>query len=109
MLLSGGSSLTLLDVPVAGQDTHPLGYYLTNIYARDLKPDEVREWMKEREFDYAVLLDDGYADRAGIRGYPTTWFIDRQGRIGFSKLGWSEALTEEFGWRVEALRGPEGG
>jgi len=75
----------------------------------DDDPDEVREWMNEREFDFAVLLDDGYNDRAGIRGYPTTWFIDRHGRIAFSKLGWSEALTEEFGWRVEALRGPGGG
>ncbi len=75
----------------------------------DDDPDEVREWMTEHEYDFAVLLDDGYNDNAGIRGYPTTWFIDRQGRIAFSKLGWSEALTEEFSWRVEALRGPEGG
>ena len=75
----------------------------------DDDPDEVREWMKEHEYDFAVLLDDGYNDDAGVRGYPTTWFIDRNGRIEFTKLGWSEALTEEFRWRVEALRGSEGG
>jgi tetratricopeptide (TPR) repeat protein len=75
----------------------------------DEDPDEVREWMAEHQYDFAVLLDDGYNDNAGIRGYPTTWFVDRQGRIRFSKLGWSEALVEEFGWRVEALRGSEGG
>jgi thiol-disulfide isomerase/thioredoxin len=75
----------------------------------DGDPDEVREWMKEREFDFVVLLDDGYNDRAGVRGYPTTWFIDRQGWISFSKLGWSEALAEEFSWRVEALHGSEDG
>jgi thiol-disulfide isomerase/thioredoxin len=75
----------------------------------DEDPDEVREWMAERDFDFVVLLDDGYNDDAGVHAYPTTWFIDRQGRIGFSKVGWSEALAEEFSWRVEALRGSEGG
>jgi thiol-disulfide isomerase/thioredoxin/Flp pilus assembly protein TadD len=75
----------------------------------DDDPDDVREWMKKHEYDFAVLLDDGYNDDAGVHAYPTTWFIDRQGRIGFRKVGWSEALTEEFSWRVEALRGSEGG
>jgi thiol-disulfide isomerase/thioredoxin/Flp pilus assembly protein TadD len=71
--------------------------------------DMVRDWMKEHEYDFAVLLDHGYNDKAGVRVYPTTWFIDRQGRIGFRKVGWSEALAEEFSWRVEVLQGSEGG
>lgn len=75
----------------------------------DDDPDEVREWMKEHEYDFVVLLDDGYNAGAGVFAYPTSWFVDRQGQIGFRKVGWSEALTEEFSWRVEALQGPEGG
>ncbi|MGD2152085.1 MAG: redoxin domain-containing protein [Gemmatimonadales bacterium] len=75
----------------------------------DDDPADVREWMTEHEYDFAVLLDEGYNDNAGVQAYPTTWFIDRQGRIAFQKRGWSEALTEEFGWRVEALRGSGGG
>lgn len=67
--------------------------------------DDLRAWMKKREYDFAVLLDDGYGGRVGIHGWPTTWFIDRAGRIAFRKIGSSESLAEEFGWRVEDIRG----
>jgi hypothetical protein len=43
-------------------------------------------------------------DSQGVDAFPTTWFLDRSGRIVFAKRGWSESLAEEFGWRVEALR-----
>ena len=56
---------------------------------------------------FAVLLDDGYLDEVDLHRFPTTWFIDRQGRIAFIKEAWSESLVEEFGWRVEALRGSD--
>ncbi|MEJ2187164.1 MAG: redoxin family protein [Gemmatimonadota bacterium] len=70
----------------------------------DPDPDAVRTWMKNRKFDFPVLLDDGYVSKAGVHGFPTTWFVDRTGHIAFVKQGWSGSLTEEFGWRVEALR-----
>jgi thiol-disulfide isomerase/thioredoxin/Tfp pilus assembly protein PilF len=67
-------------------------------------PDELREWMAKREFDFVVLLDDGYVDSQRVDAFPTTWFLDGSGRIVFAKRGWSESLAEEFSWRVEALR-----
>ena len=51
-----------------------------------------------------VLVDDGYVGKGGIHGFPTTWFVDRGGHIVFTKLGSTEKLAEEFGWRVEALK-----
>ncbi|HKJ91749.1 MAG TPA: TlpA disulfide reductase family protein, partial [Longimicrobiales bacterium] len=70
----------------------------------DPDPDAVRTWMKNRKFAFPVLLDDGYVGEAGVHVFPTTWFVDRQGRVAFVKEGWSAALEEEFAWRVEALR-----
>ncbi len=70
----------------------------------DTNPDQVREWMAEKEYDFPILLDEGYVSEADVTAFPTTWFVDPEGRIVFSKRGWSEALVEEFGWRVEALR-----
>ncbi|MGA2384586.1 MAG: redoxin domain-containing protein [Gemmatimonadales bacterium] len=64
----------------------------------------LREWMQRHQYDLPVLVDAGYAGRAGVQAYPTTWFVDRAGRIAFSKAGWSEELAEEFGWRVEILK-----
>ena len=65
---------------------------------------DLREWMQRHRYDMPVLLDGGYASRANMHLYPTTWFVDRAGRIAFVKAGWSEELAEEFGWRVEILK-----
>jgi tetratricopeptide (TPR) repeat protein len=71
----------------------------------DENPDAVPPWMKEKGYTFQVLLDDGYvASKARITSFPTTWFLDRDGRRAFEKVGWSEKLLEEFSWRIEALR-----
>jgi thiol-disulfide isomerase/thioredoxin/predicted Zn-dependent protease len=65
---------------------------------------DLREWVRRQGYDLPILLDGGYRTRAGVNVYPTTWFVDRAGRIAFIKAGWSEELAEEFGWRVELLK-----
>ncbi len=67
---------------------------------------EVREWMQRHRYDMPVLVDSGYASRNSMHTYPTTWFVDRDGRIAFVKVGWSEELVEEFLWRVRMLTAP---
>lgn len=73
----------------------------------DRNPDSVPPWMEEKGYTFPVLLDDGYVNKAGIQGFPTTWFLNREGQIAFLKRGWTKELEEEFGWRIEALRGVE--
>ncbi len=80
--------------------------FLTINNDQDLR--ELREWMERRRYNLPVLVDSGYARRANVDLYPTTWFLDRAGRIAFVKAGWSEELAEEFGWRVEILRAERG-
>ncbi|PYQ13474.1 MAG: hypothetical protein DMH00_04215 [Acidobacteria bacterium] len=70
----------------------------------DPDPAKVKEWMKTRKFDFPVLLDDGYVSKEGVSGFPTTWFVDPQGRKAFIMDGWTKELVEEYGWRIEALR-----
>ena len=70
----------------------------------DPNTDEVRTWMQEQGYTFPVLLDDGYLNRVGAFSFPTTWFLDRQTRKAFEKIGWSEQLIEEFSWRLDALR-----
>jgi len=64
----------------------------------------LKEWLQRHNYDVPVLVDAGYGGRAGVQAYPTTWFVDRAGRIAFVKVGWSEELAEEFGWRVDILK-----
>jgi thiol-disulfide isomerase/thioredoxin/Tfp pilus assembly protein PilF len=64
----------------------------------------VRKWMAEQKYDFAVLLDDGFVRRNKIEAFPTTWFLDRKGRVAYEKQGWTQKLLEEFSWRVEELK-----
>lgn len=71
----------------------------------DRNPDDVPQWMQKHNYNFTVLIDDGYVgDIAGVRAFPTTWFLDERGRIVFSKRGYTKELLEEFSWRIEALR-----
>jgi tetratricopeptide (TPR) repeat protein/peroxiredoxin len=72
----------------------------------DPDPETVRQFMARRQFDFPVLLDDGYVTRAKVQAFPTTWFIDRDGRVAFEHVGASDVVFEEFVWRVELLRSP---
>jgi thiol-disulfide isomerase/thioredoxin len=80
------------------------GVVFLTINAFDLDLDKVRTWMADNEYDYPVLVDDGFATPHGVRWYPTTWFADRDGRIVFEHRGASAAVFEEFVWRVEMLQ-----
>jgi thiol-disulfide isomerase/thioredoxin len=70
----------------------------------DPDPAVLRQWLDKNKYNFTTMLDSGYVDKAGVRSFPTTWFIDQQGRIAFTKVGWSEKLVEEFSWRIEDLR-----
>lgn len=67
--------------------------------------EKVQHFMREKNYSFEVMLDDGYAERAGVEAYPTTWFIDREGGRAFIKRGFTHDLLEEFSWRIEELRG----
>ena len=73
----------------------------------DRIPESVPPWMEKKGYTFPVLLDDGYVNKAGVQAFPTTYFLNREGQIAFLKRGWTKELEEEFGWRIEALRGFE--
>jgi tetratricopeptide (TPR) repeat protein len=70
----------------------------------DANPDDVPPWMAQKKFTFPVLIDDQYVRKVGVTSFPTTWFLDQDGRKMFEKVGWSQELLEEFTWRIEALR-----
>jgi tetratricopeptide (TPR) repeat protein len=72
----------------------------------DRNTDSLRLWMGKKNYTFTTLLDDGYLSRVNNHGFPTTWFLDQNGRVVFTKTGWSEKLVEEFGWRIEMLKQP---
>ena len=82
---------------------------ISNDISMSIARDVLDTFMVENEYDFTVLVDDGYVQMAGVNAFPTTWFVDGDGYIQFVKLGGGSDshLEEEFAWRVEALRGAE--
>lgn len=76
--------------------------------SNDRTNDIIEEYLAKNDFDFTVLVDDNYVERAGVSAWPTTWFVDREGYIQFVKIGTALKLDEEFSWRVEALRETSG-
>jgi thiol-disulfide isomerase/thioredoxin len=82
---------------------HPDVAFIT--VANDLDLDITRDFMEEKGYDFPVIFDEGLVRMANIWAFPTTLFVDREGRIVFSYLGASLHLVDEYTWRVEALLG----
>jgi len=72
----------------------------------DANTDVLRSWLQKKGYTFTTLLDDGYLARSNLHTYPTTWFLDPNGRVVFTKVGASEKLVEEFGWRIDMIRKP---
>jgi hypothetical protein len=51
-----------------------------------------------------ILVDDGYAEDAGVSSFPTTWFLDRAGRLQYRINGNTGDLVEEDSWLIEELK-----
>ncbi|WP_419941451.1 redoxin domain-containing protein [Candidatus Palauibacter sp.] len=72
--------------------------------SNDRANDIIDEYLAKNDFDFTVLVDEGYVERAGVNAWPTTWFVDREGYVQFVEIGTALKLDEEFSWRVEAIR-----
>ena len=83
---------------------------ISNDISMSFARDVLDTFMVDNEYDFTVLVDDGYVQKAGVNAFPTTWFIDGDGYIQFVQTGGGSDshLEEEFAWRVEALRGADG-
>ena len=73
------------------------------INVKDPTRDHVRTWMEQRNYDFPVLWGERYHLESGVSAYPTTWVVDREGRIVFEVVGGTGHFSQEFGWRVESL------
>lgn len=64
----------------------------------------VQSILTAKHYTVPVLRGYEYSQLAGIRGTPTTWFVDNNGKLAFENVGGSPHLVQEFGWRLDAMR-----
>jgi thiol-disulfide isomerase/thioredoxin len=67
---------------------------------------ELQAFMSERRFTFMAALSDPENPGLAVPGWPTTWFLDREGYIQFETMGATANLAEEYRWRLEALLAP---
>ena len=65
---------------------------------------KLKQFMTGKKLNFPVLRGENYIEDVGIKAFPTTWFIDRQGKIAFVQIGGNDKLLEEFSWRIEEMK-----
>ncbi len=68
------------------------------------EPAKLKQFTASKKLEFPVLRGENYLEANNINAFPTTWFIDRQGKIIYTQIGGSDKLLEEFGWRIEELK-----
>jgi tetratricopeptide (TPR) repeat protein/peroxiredoxin len=64
----------------------------------------IQKFMTEKKYDFPVLLSGEYFSKNPVNVFPTTWFVDKGGKIVYTQIGYTKFLAEEFDWRIEELR-----
>jgi thiol-disulfide isomerase/thioredoxin len=54
---------------------------------------KIAPYAKERKLLFPVLLDEGVKEKYKVESFPTTIFIDREGRVRFRNAGFTEDET----------------
>lgn len=62
----------------------------------------INKFMIDKKYDFPVVMSEEYTK--DVNAIPTTWFVDRNGQIIYTKVGYTKNLVEEFDWRIEELR-----
>jgi len=81
----------------------PKGLVIVGISLDARGPSIVKPFMEKFGINYTVVMDDGEVSEAfgGIEGIPTTFVIDRKGRIASKKIGYE--TREKFEKRILPL------
>ena len=65
-----------------------------------------REFLRENDYRFTVLFDEGSATDFHVTGIPAHFIIGPEGRIQYATSGFpgAEKYNEEMRWRIDALR-----
>jgi thiol-disulfide isomerase/thioredoxin len=77
--------------------------YGMNVWERGDKS-KVKPFITERKFHFPILLgSNDIAEAYGVRGIPTLFVIDQQGRIAYRHVGYDPTMAEILAWQTNEL------
>ncbi len=63
----------------------------------DTKPETVKKFVKEYKFPFPILIDDGkISEKYRVQGLPTSFLINREGKIVKVRLGKYKEIEEDL-------------
>lgn len=69
------------------------------------EPDKAKIFVRSRDYDMHLVFGSNELTQAyGVTGIPTLFVIDREGRIRFQEIGYSDDLLEKLNLWVEELK-----
>lgn len=65
---------------------------------------KLRAFAEEQAISYPILVgDESIGQDYGVQGIPTTFLFDKQNRIAFKHVGFSQGMEEQFENEIEQL------
>jgi thiol-disulfide isomerase/thioredoxin len=82
---------------IALQAKYPEALQIVGLSAEVGAADDVRQFVREHKMNYRVAIVGPEVDEAfgGLAGLPTSFVIDRQGRIAYTHIGLADPQTYE--------------
>ena len=74
--------------------------------SQDKSIEEVRRFVRDKDIDYNVAIDNGTSDWFGIRGYPTVVVVNHDGKVAWQGYPWSEEFAKAIEKAVSAAPTP---
>jgi thiol-disulfide isomerase/thioredoxin len=69
------------------------------------REDLVKKFIADNSYRFAVLFDEGFADKYGVEGIPTKFVIDKKGKLAFKSVGFggAEEMMTELTGQIDLL------
>ncbi len=75
-----------------------------NVWERKKGPDDVKAYIQSKGYQFPILFgDDKIASNYGVRGIPTMFIIDPNGKIAYRHVGYNMNMDEVLTWQVDEI------
>lgn len=75
-----------------------------NVWERKAGPAEVKAYIESKGYNFPILLGDkDIANHYGVRGIPTLFIIDPDGKIAYRHVGYNMSMDEVLTWQVDEI------
>ena len=75
-----------------------------NVWEKKIGPDGVKAFIQSKGYQFPILFgDDKIASNYGVRGIPTMFIIDPDGKIAYRHVGFNMNLDEVLTWQVDEI------